>query len=88
MFGAIHAHARTPMREAAEWVACGVKRCSKCKQEWPFEAFNAEPRARDRHRPECRDCQQEAAREGYRRKVASEGVAADLRPASQHRLPS
>jgi hypothetical protein len=42
MFGPILAVARTPMREAAERMTRRVKRCSKCGQERPLEAFNAE----------------------------------------------
>ena len=82
MFGPIFAMARTPMREAAERIATGIKVCSLCREPGPLRNFNRDPHSLDGHRPECGECQRAAAREGYRRRT--EGIAADLRPEARN----
>lgn len=36
--------------------ATGEKRCCKCKDTKPIEAFNFNSNTKDGHRPECKDC--------------------------------
>jgi ribosomal protein L37AE/L43A len=70
MFRPIYAYLQRAEHEAAERLRKGVKVCSKCGHERPLADFNAERRARDGHRADCRECQHEAARKAYRERVS------------------
>jgi hypothetical protein len=70
LFRPIYAYLQRAEHAATKRVRRGVKVCSKCRQKRPMDNFNAEGRARDGHRADCRECQHETARSISRRPVA------------------